>query len=75
MKTIKKLEKQAFGVDEFGFSQIPVKFSNIKISRIHFTHERGGCPFCFPHGMETNNSTELNVQRNWKKQRKRQYKN
>ena len=35
----------------------PKKYSNVKISRIYNTDKTGGCPWCFPHGFETNNST------------------
>lgn len=74
MKNINHLEKRQFGIDEHGFTLIPTKFSNIKISRIYNCDDRGGCPFCFPHGIETNNATVHNAQRNWKKQRNNQWK-
>lgn len=69
MKTIKALEK-AFGVDEYGFVDYPVKISNVKVSRFI----NAGCPFCFPHGFEEGNSTIGKNTRSWKCNRKKQYK-
>jgi hypothetical protein len=74
MKIISKLEKENFGIDEYGFSMFPSKISNVKILRINNFLKMGGCIFCFPHGTETCNSHINNRQRNWKKFRKNQYK-
>ena len=73
MKNFKQF-KNAFGIDEYGFINLPIKISNIKISRIMFCDDRGGCPYCFPHGIETNNSHWKNKQRNWKSNRKTKWK-
>jgi hypothetical protein len=65
MKRQRQMQK-AFGVNEFGLVDFPVKISNIRISRIIYGNERG-CSWCFPHGWETDNSTMfINSQRNWK---------
>jgi hypothetical protein len=62
--------KKAFGLDEYGHIDFPVKVSNVKLSRI--VHQ--GYSYCFPHGYDTENSTIDNRQRNWKKYRKTKYK-
>lgn len=64
--------KRAFGVDEYGFIDIPKKISGIKISRI-IHGEESGCSYCFPHGYETINCTI--PERSWKSHRKKQWKN
>ena len=73
MKTNKKIMK-AFGINEFDLIDFPKKISNVKISRIQNSEDRGGCTICFPHGFETTNSAISNSQRNWKKHRKHQWK-
>ncbi|NJB82070.1 phosphate ABC transporter substrate-binding protein [Wenyingzhuangia aestuarii] len=73
MKQYKKFRK-AFGVNEFGLIDFPRKFSNVKISRISNFEKMGGCPFCFPHGIETCNSTTHKNKRNWKNSRFKQWK-
>ncbi len=72
MKDTKKLKK-AFGVDEYGFAQLPKKISNVKISRFNNYEKMGGCPFCFPHGVECVNSTARKKFKSWKYLRKHQY--
>ncbi len=72
MKYERKYEK-AFQLDELGFINFPVKISSVRISRI-LNGIKMGCPYCFPHGYETINSTQVNNQRNWKKYRKTQWK-
>ena len=75
VKTKKAYRMQRmFGIDELGIIDVPRKFSNIRISRIQNFIERGGCPFCFPHGDETSNSKYGNLQKNWKKFRRTQWK-
>jgi len=69
----RKRRVREFGKDEYGFSMLPVKYSNTKISRIDNTDKTGGCSFCFPHGIESTNSTWSNFQRSWKCFRKHQY--
>ncbi|WP_343604844.1 phosphate ABC transporter substrate-binding protein [Fluviicola sp.] len=71
-KSNKRL-RQAFGVNKWGLIDFPVRFSNTRISRLYFGDQRG-CSRCFPHGWETDNSTISNRQRNWKKQRMKQWK-
>ncbi|GAA4773823.1 MULTISPECIES: phosphate ABC transporter substrate-binding protein [Flavobacterium] len=73
MKKIKALNK-ALGKNEIGGVNFPSKISNIKISRIVNNDAMGGCSFCFPHGFDTINSKEMKYQRNWKKFRKKQWK-
>lgn len=63
MKRQKQMRK-AFGNNEFGQADLPVKISNVQLSRITNGNERG-CSWCFPHGFETNNSTVANRQHNW----------
>ena len=72
MKKQKRMRK-AFGINEFGLVDFPVKISNVRVSRIIYGNERG-CSWCFPHGWETNNSTIVNRQRNWKRFRKTRWK-
>jgi hypothetical protein len=73
MKRQKQMRK-AFGINEFGLIDFPVKISNVQISRIVYGNERG-CSRCFPHGWETSNSTMfVNRQRNWKRFRKTRWK-
>ena len=68
MKKQKQMQK-AFGTNEFGFIDFPVKISNVQVSRIVYCKKE--CSFCFPHGWETSNSTRItNRQRNWKRFRK-----
>lgn len=71
MKRRKQMQK-AFGINEFGQADLPVKISNVQISRIIYGNE-SGCSYCFPHGFETSNSTIANWQRNWKCFRKTQW--
>lgn len=71
MKDIKKL-RAAFGEDDYGFAMYPVKISNIKVSRFWNYEDRGGCPYCFPHGIECTNATPWS-KRNWKYYRSHQY--
>ena len=70
MKKFKRF-KDAFGLNEYGLIDFPVKISGIKISRIKLGEE-SGCSRCFPHGFETINFTK--PQRNWKTQRKLKWK-
>lgn len=65
--------QKAFGINEFGLVDFPVKISNVQVSRIVYGNERG-CSRCFPHGWETDNSTFANRQRNWKSFRKTRWK-
>lgn len=51
---------------------LPVKFGNVRISRIVNGEDRG-CSFCFPHGIETSNATWRKKKRSWKYQRRKQY--
>jgi hypothetical protein len=67
--------KRMFGVDDYGFSIIPPKYSNIEMSRLRaIIEDNSVCSFCFPHGFETKNSHIRNRQRSWKEFRKNQYK-
>lgn len=72
MKKENRLIK-AFGVNEAGLADIPLKIAGTTISSI-LVGEEAGCSYCFPHGIETHNNHFKNCQRNWKKQRKTQYK-
>ena len=74
MKHYKRFKK-AFGTNEYGMIDFPAKISNVKISRIQNTDKMGGCPFCFPHGVECTNSKWKKDTKNWKAYRSRQYKN
>ena len=54
-----------YGKNEYGFSDIPIKVSNIKISRFRILAKDSSiCTYCFPHGIETPNSHYKNRQRN-----------
>ncbi|KOY85982.1 phosphate ABC transporter substrate-binding protein [bacterium 336/3] len=72
MKKVKCLKK-AFGVNEWGLVDYPIKISNVKVSRVLYGNDMG-CSRCFPHGYETTNSTIGKRQRNWKKFRKTKWK-
>lgn len=72
MKNCKKL-KDAFGLNELGMIDVPVKMSGIGFSRILYG-EFMGCSRCFPHGYETINAKHNKYQRNWKKYRKLKWK-
>jgi hypothetical protein len=62
-----------FGLNEYGFPDIPKKMSGIQISRL-LIGEYMGCSYCFPHGMETINSRCHKDSKNWKRFHKTQYK-
>ncbi|MDQ1094993.1 MULTISPECIES: phosphate ABC transporter substrate-binding protein [Chryseobacterium] len=72
MKKIKPL-RQAFGAGEYECIDFPKKISNIRISRILYG-DTMGCLRCFPHGIETVNSRQNKIQKNWKKYRNVQWK-
>lgn len=63
---------KAFGVNDFGLVDFPVKISSVKVSRLENWLE-GGCEWGFPHGYETNNATSAKNWRNWKHHRKQQW--
>jgi hypothetical protein len=69
-----KRMQQAFGKDDFGIAVLPKKLSNVKVSRINNFDLMGGCPFCFPHGIECINSKFSNQNRSWKRYRRTQWK-
>lgn len=73
MKTNKYLH-DLYGTDEYGLPDLPVKVSNVQVSRAVNYMNVGGCVFCFPHGMDTYNCKYYKLQRNWKKYRRTQYK-
>jgi hypothetical protein len=73
MKNEKRLIK-AFGDNEYGFADLPNKISGAIISRIIVCAMTNSCPYCFPHGIECENSHYNNRQRTWKKHRKTQWK-
>jgi hypothetical protein len=76
MKRIKKRRalRKAFGqMDGYNLIDYPQKLSGIRISRLLYG-ETQGCSWCFPHGWEVINATYNNQQRNWKQQRKTQWK-
>ena len=68
MKGQKRM-RDAFGDNEIGQPDLPVKISNVQIARM-IVGEKSGCSRCFPHGYEVSNSTISNSQRNWKRYRK-----
>jgi hypothetical protein len=64
-----------YGTNDYGFSDVPVKISGIKISREIVNVEEGPiCTRCFPHGFEMRNSNCYNMQRSWKTHRKNKFK-
>lgn len=67
-----KFYKKAFGLNHFGMVDFPIKFSNVKISRLKFG-DKTGRSWCFPHGFETSNATCLKNKRNWKYNRNKQW--
>lgn len=72
MKKKKKFRK-AYGLNSENLVDFPKKVSNVKISRILYGNARG-CSYCFPHGFETSNASVLKNTRNWKFNRKTQWK-
>ena len=70
----KKVLNRNFGTNEFGFADLPVKISGIKIRRFQ---DDMGCDLCFPHGEETSNGTSAKNwnDKSWKRYRCTQYKN
>ncbi|PQJ82612.1 metallophosphoesterase family protein [Polaribacter glomeratus] len=75
MKHFKKFKK-AFGLNEIRLIDFPKKQSNVKISRICNSDKRGGCSWCFSHGIDTNNSKSSKYwnNRSWKSYRNNQFK-
>ncbi len=71
----RKLFKDAFGVNEYGLEELPMKISGTTISRL-LIGQSMGCSYCFPHGIETYNSHYRKHQQNdnWKRYRKHQWK-
>ena len=63
----------AFGFTDEGVVDLPRKCSNVRIARIMHTRDRGGCSICFPHSLETSNSTRAKNRRSWKLHRSQQY--
>lgn len=59
-----KTFKRAFGSDEYGFPEIPGKYSGTKLSRL--LNKDVCCTWCFPHGYENRNSHYHNLQKTWK---------
>lgn len=64
---------RAYGLTDEGMIDLPRKCSNVRIARVLHMRDRGGCPFCFPHGFETTNSTYEKNRRSWKYHRREQY--
>lgn len=69
----KKVFIKAFGLNEFGYLDVPRKMSNVKIERLELG-ELMGCSWCFPHGFETTNASCFKNRKSWKFYRKKQYK-
>ncbi len=72
MKHVERAVRHAFGMDE-GFPALPVKISNVALSRLRAVARTGVCGYCFPHGIETDNSHVRNAQRSWKRHRDAQW--
>ncbi len=64
--------KKVIGKTAEGLPDMPLKISNVKLSRIVHGEERG-CSRCFPHGVETDNSKAGKNRRSWKNHRKTKY--
>lgn len=66
---------QSFGVDEYGFADLPRKISGTTLRRLE-VGESSGCSICFPHGYENYNSTLSKNYNdcNWKRYRPTQWK-
>lgn len=74
MKTNHRSFHRMYGTNEYGFSDIPEKISNIQIQRyVVAGNDPSVCSRCFPHGWETPNSHYSNTQKSWKEHRKSQY--
>jgi hypothetical protein len=64
--------KKVLGQTPEGLPDIPQKISNVKLARIVHSKEHG-CSRCFPHGIETDNSTARKHRRSWKYYRQTKY--
>jgi hypothetical protein len=70
-----KIFHRNYGTNDYGFSDIPIKLSGIKLSRDSVNIEKDPiCTRCFPHGFEMRNSHYYNGQRSWKVNRKTKFK-
>jgi hypothetical protein len=75
MKSNYKVFYRFFGDNDYGFADIPPKFSNTQISRYSIAStDSGVCTYCFPHGPETPNGAARKPYRSWKEYRKSQFK-
>lgn len=52
---------------------LPIHFSNVRLSRIKNIQMSAVCSYCFPHGFETSNSTLYKDLKCWKRYRGTQY--
>ena len=68
----RKLNQQ-YGTTDEGFAELPRQGNNVLIARALHTRDRGGCSFCFPHGIETPNAKCKKNRRSWKNHRPTQY--
>ena len=64
--------KKVLGTTAEGLPDTPKKVGSIKLSRIEHGEE-SGCSRCFPHGIDTGNSTASKNRRSWKNNRKTKY--
>jgi len=62
-----------FGYDENGFSALPVKIGNVKLSRF-LNGCMMGCEGTFPHGCDNYNQSKFDCRKSWKKHREHQWK-
>lgn len=74
-KNRKRYLLRAFGVNDYGFADFPIKISGSKLRRLELS-ESSGCSICFPHGHENYNSTSMKnfSDPNWKRFRPTQWK-
>lgn len=71
----KRLIEQAYGLNEYGLLDSPVKVGNVRISRL-IMGRGSGCLYCFPHEHECyNNTFTKNLHdKSWKRYRRHQWK-
>lgn len=71
-KENKKCVYSFYGLDEFGFSEIPCKTSGVWLSKL-IKGKEYSCALCFRAGLDLSNSRKHPVERNWKEYRRSQW--
>lgn len=72
MKNKQKKLITAFGLNDFGFVDLPTKLSGTTYQRV-LIGDKYGNSFDFPHGRQSLSSRHTKCYKNWKYNRKNQY--